>query len=131
MGRRASSSLNATAIIAIMVVVLILIAAGAIALRKKKDTFDAPQLPIEDIYSNANSLRGNEYRVVGSVYRRGARDSGLGVSIMVDSGSEELPLFIIVPEDVANFNIDRDVTYAFKVRIGEGGVPIATGVKRL
>lgn len=132
MGRRASSSLNTTAIVGIVVVVLILVAVGALFLRRGRgESFAAPPLPMEEIYKNANSLRGNEYAVEGVVFRRESRDSGLGISIVVESDGEELPLFIIVPKDVATFNIDRDITYAFKVRIGEGGVPIATGVKRL
>ena len=61
MGRRASSSLNGPAIAGIVVVLLILLGAGAILLRGKKDTFTGTPLPIEDIYSGANSLRGNEY----------------------------------------------------------------------
>ncbi len=131
MGRRASSSLNATTIVGIVVVVVILIGAGALVLRGKKETFDAPALPIEEVFSNANSLRGNEYTVEGKVDRREPRDSGLGISIIVESAGEELPLFIIVPDDVAEINIERDISYAFKVRFGEGGVPIATGIKRL
>mgnify|MGYP002529802545 FL=1 len=132
MGRRASSSLNTTAIVGIAVGVLFLIVAGALVLRKGRgETFDAPPLPMEEVYSNANSLRGNEYTVEGTVDRREPRDSGLGISIVVDSDGEKLPLFIIVPDDVATINIERDVAYAFKVRFGEGGVPIATGVKRL
>jgi hypothetical protein len=86
---------------------------------------------MEEVYTNANSLRGNEYTVEGTVDRREPRDSGLGISILVDSEGEKLPLFIIVPDAVATINIERDVTYAFKIRFGEGGVPIATGVKRL
>lgn len=131
MGRRASSSLNAPAIVGIVVVVLILIAGGALLLQGKKgQTFDAPPLPIEEVFSNANSLKGNEYTVQGKVDRREPRDTGLGISIIVESGGEELPLFIIVPEEVAAINIERDVSYVFKVRFGKGGVPIATGVKR-
>ena len=131
MGRRASSSLNAPAIIGIVVVALILIAGGAILLRGKKETFAAPPLPVDEVFSNANSLRGNEYSVEGKVDRVESRDSGLGVSLIVESEGEELPLFILIPEEVATVNIDRDVDYAFQVRFGKGGVPIATGVKRL
>lgn len=132
MGRRASSSLNTTAIVGIVVVVLVLVVAGFLFMRKGSgESFAAPPLPMEEVYKNANSLRGNEYSVEGVVDRREPRDSGLGISIVVESDGEELPLFIIVPDDVATINIERDGSYVFKVRFGEGGVPIATGVKRL
>ena len=131
MGRRASSSLNGPAIAGIVVVLLILLGAGAILLRGKKDTFTGTPLPIEDIYSGANSLRGNEYTVEGTIDSREPRDSGLGITLLVDSDGSEEPVFIVVPPDVATINIERNSRYSFKVRVGEGGIPIATGVKRL
>ena len=131
MGRRASSSLNPVALVMIVAVCAALIGGGAFLLTGKKETFDAPRLHIEDVLSNANSLRGNEYMVEGKVFRREVRDTGEGVSLMVETDGGEEPLFIVIPNDVDHVNIERDREYAFKIRFGEGGVPIATAVKRL
>ena len=131
MGRRASSSFNTTAIVGIVVVVLVLVGAGALIMRKgKSEGFSGPKLPVEETFTNANSLRRNEYTVEGKVYRIEPRDTGVGVCLLVDSDGKERTVFIKVPEDVATINIERDVSYAFKVRVGDGGVNIATAIKR-
>ena len=49
MGRRASSGLNATAIIGIAAVVLVFVAAGALLLKKgKTEGFTGQPLPVEE-----------------------------------------------------------------------------------
>ena len=47
-----------------------------------------------------------------------------------DEGGEEEAVFIKVPEEIATINLERDVTYAFKIRVGEGGVNVATAIKK-
>ncbi len=134
MGRRASSSLNATAIVGIVVVLLVLVGGAAMFVMKSKKGagFSSPKLAMEDVLDNANSLRGNVYQVEGKVTRREVRDSGEGVSLLVESGGGEPEhLFIVIPNDLEHENIERDQTYAFEVEFGEGGVAVATGVKRL
>ena len=132
MGRRASSGLNATAIIGIAAVVLVLVAAGTLLLKKgKTEGFTGQPLPLEETFSNATAMRRNEYTVEGKVFRIESRDSVVGVCLMVGSeGGEEEAVFIKVPEEIATINLDRDVTYAFKIRVGEGGVNVATAIKK-
>ena len=133
MGRRASSSINTTAIVGVAAVLAVLVAAGALFLLKDKggSSFTGTPFPVDDAYSGANSLRDNEYTLEGTVTQRHPRDSGLGLEIQVESGGEEKPVFISVPNDVATINIERNTKYAFKVRVGKGGIPVATNVKRL
>lgn len=107
MGRRASSSLNATAIVGIAVAVLLLLAgAWFFLMRKKTESFQGTPLPIEDLFSGANSLRGNEYTVEGVVDGREPRDSGLGITLLVESDGSQEPVFLVVPRDVATINIE-------------------------
>ena len=79
-------------------------------------------------------MRRNEYTVEGTVFRIESRDSGVGVCLMVESDSgEEEAVFVKVPEDIADIatiNLERDVTYAFKIRVEEGGVNVATAIKK-
>jgi len=132
MGRRASSSLNSAAIIGILAVVAILVGVGALTLKKKGKSFtDVAPLQIEEALTNANSLRGNEYRVEGKVESRWVRDQGEGLSILVEENNRVEHLFIMIPPDVTHLNIEREQRYAFKIKFGEGGVAIATDVKRL
>ena len=132
MGRRASSSLNTAAIVGIVAAVAILLGIGALMLKKKSITFDdvAP-LRMEEATQNANSLRGNEYRVEGKIESRWVRDSGEGLSLIVEDDGRTERLFIMIPPEVPHPNIEREQRYAFKIKFGEGGVAVATAVKRL
>ena len=86
---------------------------------------------MQETFSNATAMRRNEYTVEGTVFRIESRDSGVGVCLMVESDSgEEEAVFVKVPEDIATINLERDVTYAFKIRVEEGGVNVATAIKK-
>ncbi len=131
MGRRASSGLNATAIIGIAAAVLVVVAGGSFVLKKgKKAGFTGQPLPVEETFRNATAMRRNEYTVEGKVDRIESRDSGIGVCLLVESDGEEEAVFVKVPEEIATINLERGVTYAFKVRVGEGGVNVATAIKK-
>ncbi len=140
MGRRASSApsirifkINVNVNVAALLVVLpVLIVVGTLLLKKgKTEGFTGQPLPVEETFNNATAMRRNEYTVEGKIFRIESRDSGVGVCLMVGSKEgEEEAVFIKVPEEVATINLDRDVTYAFKIRVGEGGVNVATAVKK-
>ncbi len=131
MGRRASSGLNATAIIGIAAAVLLVVAGGSFVLKKgKKAGFTGQPLPVEETFRNATAMRRNEYTVEGKVDRIESRDSGIGVCLLVESDGEEEAVFVKVPEEIATINLERGVTYAFKIRVGEGGVNVATAIKK-
>ncbi len=132
MGRRASSGLNTTAIIGIAAAVLVAVVGGFLFLKKgKKEGFTGQALPVKETFTNATAMRRNEYTVEGKVFRIESRDSGVGVCLMVGSeGGEEEAVFIKVPEEIATINLERDRTYAFKIQVGEGGVNVATAIKK-
>ena len=85
---------------------------------------------MEETFRNATAMRRNEYTVEGKVDRIESRDSGIGVCLLVESDGEEEAVFVKVPEEIATINLERGVTYAFKVRVGEGGVNVATAIKK-
>ena len=86
---------------------------------------------MKETFTNATAMRRNEYTVEGKVFRIESRDSGVGVCLMVGSeGGEEEAVFIKVPEEIATINLERDRTYAFKIQVGEGGVNVATAIKK-
>ena len=67
-------------------------------LRQKSETFtDAPLLHISEALDNANSLRGNEYRVEGKVESRWVRDTGEGLSLKVEEDGRTEYFFIMIP----------------------------------
>jgi len=133
MARRASSNINAPLIIGIIAAVLLLAGGGVLALRGKKESFtDAPALRMDEFQDNGNSMRGMTFRIEGKVQTRYARDGGLGLDLEIDEDGIMKHLFVIVPRKVVgDENINRDQRWAFKIKFEEGGIAIATAVKRL
>jgi hypothetical protein len=132
MGRRASSSINPATVVGIIAFVAIIVGLGVFMLKKKATTFtDVAPLQVEEALENANSLRGNEYRVEGKLLARWARDAGAVVELLVDQDGKQTHFPIVIPPEISKVNFEREQRYAFKIKFGEGGVAIATDVKRL
>lgn len=138
MGRRASSNINTTtvvvviAIVGIIATVGIIVGVGAVLLKKNDSSFEGtPSLRVDEALNNGNSLRGNEYRVEGKLLARWPRDSGAMVEILVEDDGKSTNFPILVPPGVSNVNFEREQRYVFKVKFGNGGVAIASDVKRL
>lgn len=127
--------MNVGAVAGIAAAVLVLVVAGAFFLRPGgKSSFAAlPELQVSQFLDNANSLRGNEYRVSGKVSEklRWTPDNGQVISLEVgEAGRTEL-LPIEIPAQYSSLNIEREQRYSFKVKFREGGIPVATGVERM
>ena len=93
----------------------------------------SPQLSIQDLLENGNSLRGNEYVVEGKIdgKLRWVPDRGQLISLRVStpSGDEIVP--IRIPEEFKKVNVEREQGYSFKIEVEQGGIPVATGINRL
>ena len=132
MGRRASSSINPAVIVGIIAAIAIIVGVGVIMLKKKGTTFeDIPTLQMDEAIENGNSLRGNEYRVEGKLLARWPRDSGAMVEILVEDDGKSTNFPILVPPGVSSVNFEREQRYVFKIKFGNGGVAIASDVKKL
>lgn len=134
MARRASSSINPTLIIGIAVGVIAVIFGGKFLMTKKKESFgDVTPLAVQELLDNGNSLRNNEYLIEGKIderfFRDGNNSSFVSVRVKVDSGEEIVP--VMIPEKFNKLNIEREQRYAFKLRIEQGGIPVATAISRL
>jgi hypothetical protein len=132
MGRRASSSINSSAIVGIIAAVAVLVGVGAFLLSRKGKSFaDVAPLQVVEALENANSLRGNEYRVEGKLLARWPRETGAVVEVLIEDGGAQEHFPIVVPSSVSTVNFEREQRYAFKIKFGDGGVAIATAVERL
>ncbi len=135
MPRRASSGLNAGILVgtAVIVVVALLLGGRLLIGRKAAGFGDVTRLDVEAFLENANSLRGNEYAVEGTVDEklRWTPEQGQVVSVKVarEGGTELIP--IEIPVEFNQLNIEREQRYAFKIRIRQGGIPVATAINRL
>jgi len=121
-------------LIGIAAAVVVAVVAGKSLFHPKKTGFgDVGTLNIEDFLENGNSLRGNEYSVEGKIDEklRWTPDRGQIISLRVSSkGGDEL-LGIEIPPNFNNLNVEREQRYSMRVKVRQGGIPVATAVNRL
>lgn len=140
MARRASSGINPAILIGVGVfVVIVLIAVkvfmgGSILSGNDSDPFGkVTRLDVEQYKNNANSLRGNDYFVEGTINEklRWTADRGQVISLRIeDSGDSEM-IGIEIPPEFNHLNIERERRYAIKVKIRRGGIAVATEIKSM
>lgn len=134
MARRASSSLHPGILIGIAAAIVVVVVAGKSLLKKKQPGFAKENpLRVEDFLENGNSLRGNEYAVEGTIDEklRWTTNRGQVVSLRVKTESGEEFIGIEIPPDFNNLNIEREQRYAMRIKVRQGGIPVATAVNRL
>ena len=134
MARRASSSLHPGILLGIAAAVVVAIVAGQSLFKKKKPGFgDVSPLNVEEFLENGNSLRGNEYSLEGKIDEklRWTTHRGQVVSLRVTApgGDELIP--VEIPPNFNNLNVEREQRYAMRVKVRQGGIPVAVAVSRL
>lgn len=134
MARRASHRLNPAIILGAVVAIVVAIYAGKSLLGKKSTSFgDVNALNINELLENGNQLRGNEYSIQGQIDEKlqWTTDRGQLVSLKIDTPSGEQFVGIEIPAEFNKLNIDAKQKYSFRVKFRQGGIAVATGVKRL
>lgn len=134
MPRRASSGPNIGLILGIAAVVAAAGFAGKLVFGEKSGkTLDGTSLDMRSAVENANSLRGNEYVVEGKIDDQLDWDPQYGqvISLKVADGDTAEFLAIEIPPKLSNINIEREQSYAFRVRFREGGIAVAEEISRL
>ncbi len=123
MSRRASSKIHPGWIVLCFMLVGIAIAVGWMLFRNVQDPYRTTAILDTQLYlENANSLRGNTYRVTGTIrnFIRGNR-SGRLFSIDVDDANKSV-LPILVPQSLNQINIQRGQTFAIRLTVDENGI---------
>ncbi len=138
MARRASTGISlghvigiAAAIIGFFVMAFLLfriVAEGGGG--KSGSSSSAVSLNVAEYLKNANSLRGNVYRVEGKVEERlkWTPDRGRLVSLDIENGATSSPLPVLIPQEFSHVNIDRGAKMAFVVKVGRDGLLVAESV---
>ena len=90
----------------------------------------AVPLSVAEYLKNANSLRGNVYRVSGTIEERlkWTPDRGRLISLDVENGATFSPLPVLIPQEFSHVNIDRGATMGFVVKVGRDGLLVAESV---
>lgn len=135
MARRASSGIKPTTLIAFGVGAVALLFGGKVFLNKKQAVShkDATTLHVQDVLENANSLRGNEYRIDGKVDEklRWTATQGQVVSVLVGEGASAEPIAIRIPAELSHINVEREQRYSFRVKFEQGGIAVASAIDHL
>ncbi len=125
MPRRASSKLNPAWFIAIVLLAAAAIAGGYFFVSKANDPYRTLQrLELSAYMENANSLRGNIYRVTGSVWNSlgWSPSAGRLFAIEVDTEKPGNLLPVLVPVTLSHVNLQKGQRFTFEVEVVEGGV---------
>jgi len=131
MARRASSKSSPLSTIGILAALILVLGGGFFLLNKKSSGFSDPPLPIDAFLNNANSLRGNVYSVEGQIHSIRPRDDGKFVHLRVDENGQDRHVFVVVPNELNKINLEREQSYAFKIEIKNGGIPMTRKLSRL
>ncbi len=148
MPRRASSGINTGQIIGISAAVIGFLLAVVFMIKLAGDMFgggggggnsrngtvsfsDAAELRLDTYRDNANSLRGNVYKVTGIVEEtlKWTPDRGRLISLDASSGTISLPVPVLIPETFSSVNIDRGAELSMVVRVGRDGTLVAEGIE--
>ncbi|MES2308850.1 MAG: hypothetical protein V4507_08325 [Verrucomicrobiota bacterium] len=125
MARRASAQQSPIVLILVLLVVVGLGVGGFFIFRKNNEPFRTHQSMDVGIYlENANSLRGNTYKVEAVIQNSlawaPARGRLFSVEVDVSNGKEMLPL--LIPAELNNVNVQKGQRYFFKIEVVQDGV---------
>ena len=132
MVRRASSSLNPWWAIGVVLLVVAAIFGGWALYRNVSDPFRTlTPLDVNAYLENANSLRGNVYKVTGTVETQLAWAPLKGRLYSVDANEHNDILPLLVPAAFNSMNIQRGQRYFFKIQVGEKGILLVQDIRKV
>lgn len=123
MPRRASSSLHPGWWLAALLLVGGAIAGGSLLFQTVQDPFrTTAKLETRLYLENANSLRGNTYRLDGTI-RNFIRGTNAGRLFSVETDDETKGVLpILVPPDLNKITIQRGQRFSIRFEIDENGI---------
>lgn len=97
----------------------------------RRSRVSANELSVDDYLENANSMRGNSYRVSGRVEEQLRWSPGQGrlISIVVTGNGESSPIPVLVPRQFSHLNLEKGSQFSFVVEVRDSGVLVATSAK--
>ena len=132
MARRASSSPSPALILGAIVVLGVVLAGGYFVYQRVSDPYRtlAP-LDVTVYLDNANSLRGNTYKISATIANQLAWSSTAGrlYSVDVEDRGDLLP--ILIPAQFNGMNIQKGQRYLLKITVGDKGILQAQDVHKV
>lgn len=135
MARRASSRISPLVVVGSAVALLIAVGLGYWLLNGSSNPYrTVPALDVAAYLDNANSLRGNVYRIDGTVQNSLAWSPAKGrlisVNLGADAGAKADIVAVFVPAQFNQVNLQKGQRYQFKVEIGKDGVIQAQDLRK-
>ena len=131
MSRRARSTPRFGSLLAGLAAALILVAIGGYFLGSSGKPYRAaPEFPVDQYLEESSSLRGNTYRLSGSVINSIAWSPGAGRLISVQVPNSTFPVPLVLPASLGDTNVQKGQRFDFLVEVRENGVLYATSLTK-
>ena len=130
MPRRASQKHHPVVWILVITFLLIALGGGYYLYRQVSDPFRTLQpLEVKTYLENANSLRGNLYKIKATIDNSLAWSPAKGrlLSVKTEEGS---PLPIFVPANLNHINLQKGQTFYFEIKVNENGILHVQNLKK-
>lgn len=132
MARRASSSFNPLLLVGLLVLLVAALAGGWFVYSRVSDPYRTlTPLDVAAYLDNANSLRGNVYKISATVQTQLAwsATSGRLYSMETENGGNLLP--VLIPAQFNEMNIQKGQRYFLKIEVGDKGILKAQGIRKV
>ncbi|HEY8966100.1 MAG TPA: hypothetical protein VIM58_06635 [Candidatus Methylacidiphilales bacterium] len=134
MVRKARSKVSLGTLILVIVLIAAGMGGGAYFFNKMGDPYrTTPPLDLGAYLENANSLRGNAYKIEGTVDNSLAWSPTKGrlISVLIEGkGSDGGIVPVFVPAKFNYLNLQKGQRYQFKIEIGKDGVIEVTDMRK-
>ena len=133
MPRRASSRTHPVWLVVALVLLAGALGGGAYLWTTLSDPYRTlTPIDVETYLDNANSLRGNVYKMTGTIDSQLAWSPTKGrlFSVISDGGKADV-LPLLIPPEFDHINIQKDQRFSFKIEVGDKGILKAADMRKI
>lgn len=134
MPRRASSKTHPVWLVVVLILLAGALAGGAYLWVTLSDPYRTlTPIDVGTYLDNANSLRGNVYKLTGTIDSELAWSPGQGrlFSVLADGGKADDVLPLLIPPEFDHINIQKDQRFSFKIEVGDKGILKASDMRKI
>jgi hypothetical protein len=133
MPRRASSRTHPVWLVVAIIVLAGALGGGAYLWTTLGDPYRTlTPIDIPTYLEDANSLRGNVYKLTGTIDGQLAWSPTQGrlIAVLADGGKTDV-LPLLVPPQFDHINIQKDQRFSFKIEVGDKGILTAADMHKI
>lgn len=132
MSRRAHQKTPPWLVGSIAGAVIFLGIAGGYFLQKDQTYRAIESLNPAEYLENANSLRGNVYKIEGTIINSlgWKPEQGRLFALMIQENGKNYPLPILVPANLRQINIQKNQSYISKVSVNDDGILVVQEIHK-